>query len=92
MAAQPAALTMAVSFTESVKPHLTVLPFDYSGDPDVMLPRAENFFPGPACEDRSKMFSSRDAVGLLVDLSLSEHRDSLARLHTSEKAVGLAIG
>src|SRR4029077_16221020 len=30
LAAQPAALTMAVSFTESVKPHLTVLPFDYS--------------------------------------------------------------
>src|SRR6516225_6054976 len=29
-AAQPAALTMAVSFTESVKPHLTVLHLDYS--------------------------------------------------------------
>src|SRR5208337_1758329 len=30
LAAQPAALTIAVSFTESVKPHLTVLRFDYS--------------------------------------------------------------
>ena len=30
LAAQPAALTMAVSFTESVKPHLTVLHFDYN--------------------------------------------------------------
>jgi hypothetical protein len=29
-AAQPAALTMAVSFTESVKPHLAVLRFDYN--------------------------------------------------------------
>ena len=83
---------MAVSFTESVKPHLTVLQFDYSGGANVMLPGAGNFFPGPACEDRSKMFLSRDAVGLLVDLSLSEHRDSLARLHTSEEAVGFAIG
>jgi len=31
LAAQPAALTMAVSFTDSVKPHLTVLRSDYSG-------------------------------------------------------------
>ena len=30
LAAQPAALTIAVSFTESVKPHLPVLRFDYS--------------------------------------------------------------
>src|SRR5271165_4897958 len=30
LAAQPAALTMAVSFTELVKPHLTMLLFDYS--------------------------------------------------------------
>ncbi|HKN23972.1 MAG TPA: hypothetical protein VJX72_03925 [Candidatus Acidoferrum sp.] len=30
MAAQPAALTIAVSFTESVKPHLTVLRSDYN--------------------------------------------------------------
>jgi hypothetical protein len=29
-AAQPAALTMAVSFTESVKPHLALLRFDYN--------------------------------------------------------------
>jgi hypothetical protein len=29
-AAQPAALTMAVSFTEWVKSHLAVKPFDYS--------------------------------------------------------------
>src|SRR6267378_1234966 len=29
-AAQPAALTMAVSFTDGVKPHLTVKPFDYN--------------------------------------------------------------
>src|SRR2546429_6638853 len=36
-AAQPAALTMAVSFTEWVKPHLVVRPFDYSGVPRLVL-------------------------------------------------------
>jgi hypothetical protein len=30
-AAQPAALTMAVSFTDGVKPHLARKPFDYNG-------------------------------------------------------------
>src|SRR5271169_3297962 len=30
LAAQPAALTMAVSFTELVKPHLAVMRFDYN--------------------------------------------------------------
>jgi hypothetical protein len=30
LAAQPAALTIAVSFTESVKSHLAVLRFDYN--------------------------------------------------------------
>jgi len=39
LAAQPAALTMAVSFTGSVKPHLTVLRFDYSGGPKFLLDR-----------------------------------------------------
>jgi membrane protease YdiL (CAAX protease family) len=37
LAAQPAALTIAVSFTESVKPHLTVLRNDYSGAPEFVL-------------------------------------------------------
>src|ERR1700740_1139521 len=32
LAAQPAALTIAVSFTESVKPHLAVLRSDYNED------------------------------------------------------------
>ena len=82
---------MAVSFTESVKPHLTVLPFDYSWAIEVMLMHAGNFLPGSTCEDGSKMFLSRDAVGLLVDLSLSGRCDSLARLHTPEKAVGFDI-
>src|SRR6266481_4448914 len=92
LAAQPAALTMAVSFTESVKPHLTVLHFDYSEGVKVMLPGDRNLLPRAACAKRLKMFLSRDAVGLLVDLSFSERCDSLARLHTPEKAASFAIG
>jgi len=37
LAAQPAALTIAVSFTESVKPHLAVLPPDYNDAADFLL-------------------------------------------------------
>ena len=37
LAAQPAALTMAVSFTESVKPHLAVLRIDYSDAAEIVL-------------------------------------------------------
>jgi len=83
---------MAVSFTESVKSHLTVLQFDYSGHEEVMLTGDGNLLPGATCAGRLKMFLSRDAVGLLVDLSLSGRRDSLARLRTPEKTVGFAIG
>ena len=36
-AAQPAALTMAVSFTVGVKPHLTMLRFDYNDVPQFVL-------------------------------------------------------
>jgi hypothetical protein len=32
---------MAVSFTDSVKPHLTVLRFDYSGAREILLARME---------------------------------------------------
>jgi hypothetical protein len=37
LAAQPAALTMAVSFTESVKPHLPVLRIDYNHEQEPVL-------------------------------------------------------
>jgi len=36
-AAQPAALTIAVSFTEGVKPHLTVLHHDYNDATPLLL-------------------------------------------------------
>jgi len=36
-AAQPAALTIAVSFTELVKPHLTVLHHDYNDATALLL-------------------------------------------------------
>src|ERR1700757_746953 len=46
LAAQPAALTMAVSFTESVKPHLTLLHLDYSEGAEFLLASAGNLLPG----------------------------------------------
>src|SRR5579859_586768 len=39
-----------------------------------------------------KVFSSRDAVGLLVDLSLSERGDSLARLPATKEVAVAAVG
>src|SRR5579862_617337 len=42
-AAQPAALTMAVSFTELVKPHLTVMRTDYSGRAEILLKEDGNW-------------------------------------------------
>ena len=39
-----------------------------------------------------KVFLSRDAVGLLVDLPLSERCDSVERLYPAEKVVGYALG
>src|ERR1700741_3563518 len=62
LAAQPAALTMAVSFTESVKPHLTLLHLDYSWAIEVMLMADGNLLPGATCAERLKMFLSRDAL------------------------------
>jgi len=40
---------MAVSFTESVKPHLTVLQFDYSEGANFLLVTGGNLFPGATC-------------------------------------------
>ena len=83
---------MAVSFTESVKPHLTVLQFDYSEHAEFLLASGENLFAGELARRARKVFLSRDAVGLLVDLCVSDRGDSVARLHAAEKIVGPAIG
>jgi hypothetical protein len=40
---------MAVSFTESVKPHLTVLQFDYSERAEFLLESGGNLFSGATC-------------------------------------------
>jgi hypothetical protein len=42
-------LTIAVSFTESVKPHLTVLHPDYSERGEFLLESGGNFLAGAAC-------------------------------------------
>jgi hypothetical protein len=49
LAAQPAALTIAVSFTESVKPHLTVLQFDYSEGAEFLLAADGNLLLSATC-------------------------------------------
>src|SRR6266481_1114890 len=46
-AAQPAALTMAVSFTDGVKPHLAVMRFDYSDVPPFALARMKKLLALP---------------------------------------------
>src|SRR6267142_4802022 len=81
LAAQPAALTMAVSFTGSVKPHLTVLPFDYSERAKFLLPIDGAWVRGATCVWEWKVFLSRDAVGLLADPFVFERGDSVERLH-----------
>jgi hypothetical protein len=47
LAAQPAALTMAVSFTDLVKPHLTVLRFDYNERAKILQSRDVDGNPCP---------------------------------------------
>ncbi len=42
---------MAVSFTESVKPHLTVLHFDYSEGADFLLLSGGNFRLSATCAE-----------------------------------------
>src|SRR6202008_1677911 len=88
LAAQPAALTMAVSFTESVKPHLTVLPFDYSWATEVTLTADGNLLPGATCAERLKMFLSRDALGLLVVFLFFEVVVSLGGFQAPKEILG----
>ena len=45
---------MAVSFTESVKPHLAVLRSDYSGGAEFLLAEDGNLAFGTTCVDREK--------------------------------------
>src|SRR6266403_1264581 len=60
LAAQPAALTMAVSFTESVKPHLTVLHFDYSERTEFLLADDGNLLLNATCvEGRESVLIAR---------------------------------
>src|SRR5258708_27468538 len=60
LAAQPAALTMAVSFTESVKPHLTVLHFHYSEGAEFLLAGDGNLLLSATCmEGRESVLISR---------------------------------
>src|SRR5439155_8909303 len=60
-AAQPAALTMAVSFTESVKPHLAVKRFDYSEVRPFVLARDR---PLDACARHAESVLIRGCPGI----------------------------
>src|SRR5260370_6664785 len=76
-AAQPAALTMAVSFTVGVKPHLALMPLDYSEVLSFVL-ACQGLPPSVllvTCVSRWKVFSFADALGLLADF-LRARRDS----------------
>src|SRR6266436_6698777 len=76
-AAQPAALTMAVSFTVGVKPHLAVMPSDYSEVPPFVLALSGLGALGTlvTCVTPRKVFSFADALGHLADF-LRARRDS----------------
>src|SRR6266404_2034660 len=76
-AAQPAALTMTVSFTVGVKPHLAVMPLDYSDVPSFVLALSGLGALGTlvTCVTRWKVFSFADALGHLADF-LGARRDS----------------
>jgi hypothetical protein len=51
---------MAVSFTESVKPHLTVLRFDYSEGAEFLLAGDGNLLVGATCvEGRESVLIAR---------------------------------
>src|SRR5258708_1506017 len=81
-AAQPAALTIAVSFTESVKPHLTVLHFDYSERAEFLLAGDGNLLLNATCmEGRERGLFSRCPVASCLFFSFSTSRFPVAGSH-----------
>src|SRR5216684_7942721 len=86
-AAQPAALTMAVSFTVGVKPHLAVMPFDYSDVPPFVL--AHNTIGLWILARRMrKVFLSSDALGLLADFFRAQCDSAVARTRARKEIAG----
>src|SRR6267154_2972232 len=69
-AAQPAALTMAVSFTDWVKPHLAVMPFDYNDVPRFLLAQHET-------SSRLSASSSARNRGHAIRPSGADHKSSV---------------
>src|SRR5216683_6967557 len=89
-AAQPAALTIAVSFTVGVKPHLAVKPFDYSDVPPFVLALSGLGVLGTlvTCVTRWKVFSFADALGLLADFLHARRDSAVARTNAHEETAG----
>src|SRR5260370_8217762 len=81
-AAQPAALTIAVSFTVGVKPHLAVKPFDYSDVPPFVLADCRTLV---TCAADGKVFSFADALGHLADLFRARLDSAVARTNAHEE-------
>src|SRR5260370_26055379 len=86
-AAQPAALTIAVSFTVGVKPHLAVKPFDYSDVPPFVLADCRTLV---TCAADGKVFSFADALGHLADLFRARLDSAVARTNAHEEPPGEA--
>src|SRR5260370_10242476 len=89
-AAQPAALTMAVSFTVGVKPHLAVMPLDYSDVPSFVLALSGLGALGTlvTCVTRWKVFSFADVLGHLADLFRARRDSAVARTDAHEEIAG----
>src|SRR5260221_319725 len=89
-AAQPAALTMAVSFTVGVKPHLALMPLDYSDVPSFVLALSGLGALGTlvTCVTRRKVFSFADALGPLADFLRARRDSAVAWSHAHEETSG----
>src|SRR5260370_32051867 len=89
-AAQPAALTMAVSFTVGVKPPLAVMPLDYSDVPPFVLalPGLGALGTLVTCVTRWKVFSFADAFGHLADFVRARRDSAVARTYAHEDTAG----
>jgi hypothetical protein len=85
-AAQPAALTIAVSFTESAKPHLTVFRFDYSGVRGILLD--VSVLGRKLAPSAPIMFLSECAVGLHPHLFFPRCNIALAWSYSNEETAG----
>src|SRR5260370_32075366 len=78
---------MAVSFTDWVKPHLAVMPFDYSDVPPFVLAH-DTIGLWILARRMRKVFLSSDALGLLADFFRAWRDFAVAWTNAHEKIAG----